>query len=52
MTKTIEQPFKSKAERELERALTAKYRDLGNPELLAAMKQQQASQEEKPVQSR
>lgn len=44
MKKIIEPAFKTKAERESERALMAQYRELGNPEVVAAVKQQQAAQ--------
>jgi hypothetical protein len=39
-----DRPFRSKKEIELERALEAKYRSLGNEDLVAAIQQQQASQ--------
>lgn len=36
--------FKSQAQREQESALKAQYRELGNPELVAAIKQQKKAQ--------
>ncbi len=44
MKKTIEPSFRSKAERESEKALMAQYRELGNPEVVDAVRQQQAAQ--------
>lgn len=43
-TTTKEHPqFRSKAQREQDSDLQAKYRELGNPELVAAIKQQKKS---------
>ena len=44
MTAQEHPQFKSKAQREQERDLRAKYRELGNPELVEALKQQKKTQ--------
>lgn len=51
MKKSVEQPFRSKAEREMERALAAQYRELGNPDLAAAAhwQGQQRQQSDRPA---
>jgi len=54
MQKKPEPSFRSKAERESERVLTAQYRELGNPELVAEIRQRQlqAAQAERQPQQR
>ena len=44
MSPNQDRPFRSKKELELERALEAHYRSLGNEDVVAAIQQQQASQ--------
>lgn len=44
MTAQEHPQFKSKAQREQESDLRAKYRELGNPELVEALKQQKKTQ--------
>jgi hypothetical protein len=51
MDKLKDRPFRSKKELELERALEAQYRSLGNEEVVAAIRQQQASQPKTEQQS-
>ena len=48
MKKTVDQPFRSKAEREMERALTSRYREIGNPELAAEIRREKQLQGEQP----
>jgi len=48
MTRPTEQSFRSKAEREREEDLKARYRDLGNPELVAATRQLKAAKPQTP----
>jgi len=48
MTRPTEHSFRSKAEREREEDLRARYRDLGNPELVAATRQLKASKPQTP----
>jgi len=40
---TQDEPFRSKADREVERALEAKYQELGNNAVVAALRQRQAA---------
>ena len=40
---TQDEPFRSKADRECERALEAKYQELGNDAVVAALRQRQAA---------
>lgn len=51
MSTIKDRPFRSKKEIELERALEAQYRSLGNEDVVAAIKQQQASQPKTEQQS-
>lgn len=48
MTRATDHTFRSKAERDREEDLKARYRDLGNPDLLAATRQMKAAK--KPAQ--
>ncbi|MCC6983315.1 MAG: hypothetical protein IT535_08600 [Bauldia sp.] len=47
MTISKDRPFRSKKEIELERALEAQYRSLGNEDLVAAIQQQQQASQPK-----
>ncbi|MCX5497521.1 hypothetical protein OSH11_22670 [Kaistia dalseonensis] len=52
MTQNKHPHFKSKAEREQDNALQAQYRELGNPELVAAIKQQKKAQPQPQMQAK
>lgn len=46
MTKIDDQPFRSRAERERDRELAARYKALGNPELIAELPRQPQQQQD------